>query len=344
MRGVSTPESHPARATPGGPLDFEAVVPGTRVVVRHRLASASGFGATDVVGELVEVTADAVRVATRTGETVVRRDTVIVAKIVPPAPTRRGPAHRRIGLSELHEIMADGWPAVTTDRLGGWLLRSSSGFTSRANSVLPLGDPGVAFVAAIGLVRDWYAARGATPTLQLPLPSGAEPGVDPLGAALLETGWTARTRTWVMTAPTAGVPALTDGAQVRVDAALSPFWLTAYAQQRSVLAGVTEQVLTGSGGQLFLSIDGPGGESDPIAIARLSIAPGWAGLSCVWTSLEHRRAGLARALASAAAMLARDHRMPSIYLQVEADNTPAIALYESLGFEHHSDYMYLESR
>ena len=37
--------------------------------------------------------------------------------------------------------MVDGWPPLERGELGGWMLRAAGGFTGRANSVLPLGDP-----------------------------------------------------------------------------------------------------------------------------------------------------------------------------------------------------------
>ena len=47
----------------------------------------------------------------------------------------------------------------------------------------------------------------------------------------------------------------------------------------------------------------------------------------------HRRAGLGRALLEAAAELAAAASAQSMYLEVAADNDPAIALYESAAFE-----------
>ena len=58
----------------------------------------------------------------------------------------RGPARSgRYGVGhELEQVAAFGWRAQETVRLGEWLLRASGGFTQRANSVLAVGDPGVA--------------------------------------------------------------------------------------------------------------------------------------------------------------------------------------------------------
>ena len=105
------------------------------------------------------------------------------------------------------------------------------------------------------------------------------------------------------------------------------------------MPGVTEQLLTGSPGQLFLSTsDRTGGLT---AVARMSVHPGWAGLQALWVEPEQRGRGLGRTVVHAAGLLARQRRMPSMYLQVEAENEAAIGLYESEGFRPHHTYAYL---
>ena len=45
-------------------------------------------------------------------------------------------------IEALERAAARHWQAPETERLGEWLLRAAAGFTGRANSALPLGDPG----------------------------------------------------------------------------------------------------------------------------------------------------------------------------------------------------------
>jgi len=65
-----------------------------------------------------------------------------------------------ISTVELERLAAHGWRGTSTHRLGEWLLRAGSGFTGRANSVLPLRAPGLPLDDALGLSWSWYAARG----------------------------------------------------------------------------------------------------------------------------------------------------------------------------------------
>ena len=65
--------------------------PGTRVVVRYLIEG----GATDALGDLLEVTDDRCTVRTRRGDVVIALAGIVAAKPVPPPPARRvarGPA------------------------------------------------------------------------------------------------------------------------------------------------------------------------------------------------------------------------------------------------------------
>ena len=44
---------------------------------------------------------------------------------------------------ELERVAAAHWRGTEEEWLGEWLLRAADGFTGRANSALPLGDPGL---------------------------------------------------------------------------------------------------------------------------------------------------------------------------------------------------------
>lgn len=61
---------------------------GTRVVVRYRLEN----GSTDALGLLTARDNSSVTITTRSGESCVKFDDVLLAKEVPPAPARRGGA------------------------------------------------------------------------------------------------------------------------------------------------------------------------------------------------------------------------------------------------------------
>jgi ribosomal protein S18 acetylase RimI-like enzyme len=332
--------------TPGHRLSAGLTI-GNRVVVRYRLEDGSGARATDFVGELIARDKDFLIVDTPSERVKLIRADVIAAKDVPPPASRRGPAHRRVSADDLQKVMAKGWVAVDRAGLGDWTLRYADGFTGRANSVLPVGDPSLPVDRAIDYVEKWYADRGAPALFQL----HGEPGfvVDdaPLAAALLERGYLVGggradwERVLVLTGLSASVPPLTtESAPVTADSALQPEWLMTYAEQRPVVPGATEAVLTGSDGQLFMSVRDPEA-GRPVAIARMAIHPGWAGIFGLWVHPDHRRHGLATTIVSAIAMVARENNMPALYLQVSSTNAGGIAFWKNLGFDVHHEYTYV---
>jgi ribosomal protein S18 acetylase RimI-like enzyme len=330
------------------------------VVVRARLdprlgADYGGPSMTDAVGVLVSVDERHLVVETRRGPVTIERARVVAAKEVPPRPGRRGAAHLALSVADLQRVMAPAWGAVEQERLGDWLLRASSGFTQRGNSVVPVGDPGRPLEDAVEEVVRWYAARGLPAKVVLAGPVGFDVADDPLGALLLRRGWTRSSLTHALTAAATTVVATDPGGPAvatrpEPDAA----WLEAYARSRRTVQGVTEQVLTGSPRQVFAHVLPGGGLSQqlglrpegaagsvPVAIGRLGIAHGWAGLGAVWTDPAHRGRGLAAHLTARLAAHALEQGVSLLHLQVEHDNELALRLYRRLGFDHHSSYVYL---
>jgi GNAT superfamily N-acetyltransferase len=345
MTGPSEPD--PRRTSVADPAERLAV--GERVVVRHRLPPGSDAGAADVLGMLVSRDSESLVIETRSGLVTVSRASVVVAKEVPPPPSRPGPAHLRVSPEDLELLMARGWVATEQDTLGSWLLRSAGGFTNRANSVLPVGEPSMPLGAAIEHVERWYAERRQPARFQVPGEPGFEPAAHPVAGVLLEKGYSAGVgpvpgaHVHVLTAPLGARPPPAPGATaVRAVDGLTPEWLRAYGQSREVVPGITEQVLTGSRRQLFLSVTDPG-SGRVVGIARVAVHPGWAGVFALWVDPERRRQGVANAIVSAARNSVLEHGVRAVYVQVSQTNTGALAFWADLGFVRHHDYTYLSA-
>lgn len=328
------------------PDPLDGLRPGLRVVVRHRIED----GVTDALGDLVAMDADTVSVATRRGVQVIDRAVVVAAKEVPPRATRRGAPHLAISMNDLERIMVEGWPPLERAELGGWLLRAGAGFTGRANSVLPLGDPGIPLSAAVDRAESWYDERGLRRLFSLFGPEGFAIDEDPLGRELLGRGYQPFNSTVVLTAATRTLPpdvahaSKAPMAQVLLESTLSPGWWDAYYAQHgwpghtSVSPDAARAVLSGSPDQLFASIEADGAV---IAVARFAFAGGWAGVAGLHVAPDHRRAGVAGQLMGALADASRARGIRSMYLQVMNTNSAARRLYEKLGFSTHHEYRYL---
>lgn len=242
---------------------------------------------------------------------------------------------------DLERVAAAHWRGTEEEWLGGWLLRAAGGFTGRANSALPLGDPGRPLDDALAAVTGWYRARGLPPMIAVPLPVGAEVGE--FDNQLSERCWATRPGpAFVMTAelPDAPAPAvLPPGAEFRVDDEPDDAWLAAYHNGgRWRAMPVSRNVLISAPSQAFASIRRGGGQV--LAIGRLSIADGWAGITAVEVDPGHRRAGLGTALTSGICDLAAKRAVRRVFLQVETANTAAMALYERCGFRYSHHYHY----
>jgi N-acetylglutamate synthase len=107
-------------------------------------------------------------------------------------------------VEDLERAAARHWQAPDAEPLGEWSLRAAAGFTGRANSALPLGDPGRPLPDAVAAVEEWYRRRDLRPMIVLP--QGA-------GPARLEDHLTERGRlprpgpAFVMLAGTRSLPA-----------------------------------------------------------------------------------------------------------------------------------------
>jgi N-acetylglutamate synthase len=324
------------------PLDRLRV--GMRAVVRHRLDD----GLSDALGEVVALDDTSVSVATRRGVRVVPRGDVVAAKEVPPAPSRRGAPHLAPSMGDLQRVMVEGWPPTERAALGGWMLRAARGFTGRANSVLPLGDPGLPLTEAVLAAERWYAERQLRPLFSLFGPEGFAVGDDALGTLLTGRGYTDVNRSVVMTASVQTLqsaalttsPLAVGAAEVTIhaEATPSPAWWAASDERRRSHRDTAEAIMAGCPDQVFLSLALDG---QVVATARVAFARAWAGVFGVHVAPGSRRLGLATALVGAAAAHAGARGIASTYLQVEATNEAARGLYRRLGCATHHEYVYL---
>jgi ribosomal protein S18 acetylase RimI-like enzyme len=246
---------------------------------------------------------------------------------------------------ELERTAAAHWRGTEEQWLGGWLLRAAEGFTGRANSVLPLGDPGLPLDAALVTVAGWYRARGLPPMIVIPTALDTAPAAETLDNHLSQRSWTSRPGpAFVMVAdlPLPGLDQVSDplptALAVQVTSEPGDAWAAMYHYRgQEHLPPVAREVLTSAEAQSFVSLRAAG---ELLAIARLSVAGGWAGLTAVEVSPAHRRRGLGTAITAAACQEASRRGLTRVFLQVEVTNAPARALYERLGFRYSHRYHY----
>ncbi len=253
-------------------------------------------------------------------------------------------------IEDLERAAALHWQAPETERRGDWLLRAAEGFTGRANSALPLGDPGIPLPEAVAVVQDWYRRRALPPMIVVPSVlhraghhRGTPPG--PLENLLAERGWLPRPGpAFVMTAAIADIPARTD-TDVRLDPEPDESWLALYRYRGQDLPPIARTLLMSAPWQAFASVRRDGPFNRTVACGRISVAgaPGeqWGAITAVEVDPAWQRQGLAAVLTSALAAAAASQGARRVLLQVETGNAPARALYFRCGFRDAHRYHYM---
>ncbi|MCX4674492.1 GNAT family N-acetyltransferase [Streptomyces sp. NBC_01433] len=329
--------------TIGGRLEVR-VTPadvGKRVSVRRRSQGVDqGAMFTDTVGVLTSWDNHVLSITPKSGESVHIAESALVAgKVVPAAPARRrGPA---ASFDELARVCARAWQPVESEPLGDWRLRAADGFTRRANSVLPLGDPGLPVGEALGRVQRWYGERDLPAYIQTA--TGAEGTQEALCAELERHGWLREVSAEVRIGALAPVGDLdADVSAVRLSREPDAAWLSRY--QRFDTPGAHVLHVLGSGPSVwFATVPGDPEGGAPAAIGRCVVDGRWAGFMAFEVGPEHRRRGLATSVMTALARRALEEGASAAWLQVETDNDGARALYDGMGFALHHRYHHFRS-
>jgi ribosomal protein S18 acetylase RimI-like enzyme len=315
---------------------------GLRVVVRRvlpeRTGPSGGPEMTDLLGVMESWTGTSTTVRAEDGSaTVIALRDIVSGKPVPP----RASARMRVPAEQACLMSNASWPAVHTEPLGDWLLRASGGFSARANSVMAIGDPGVPFDTALETVLDFYAAHHLAPWAQVVVGSAtgerfaaagwdtARPGEADSHFQVASVAQASRAVRRLLPAP---VPPAATGTTA------TPEWLANDERARSHHDDAVA-VLHGPEQVGFVSV--PPGHGRLHAKGRVACEGDWAGITDVWVSPDHRREGLGLVVMAALLGWAAERGASTAYLQVRGDNTPALALYERLGFRTHHTYRYL---
>lgn len=324
---------------------------GRRVAVRHRIPRPDDTAPalTDVTGQLIAVDDSTLSIRSdRLGEVVVPLDLVVAAKEIPDRQARPGSPHRTARIDVLERLMIDGMPPLHRGHIGEWVLRSSEGYTGRANSVLAVGDPGCSLEQAIDEAGEWYAGMQQPTLFQICGPLGFDVEAHPVAGVLLRRGADVYQRTYVLTAAVAEV-AMAERAQrtvMNADSAPNNKWWAAASSRSLANRPIVERIHASVDDGSYLRLDrvarvvGCFLDLQAVASVRLAYSPGWVGVFDLHVLEEFRRAGYARTLMGHAARQAQARGVRSVYLQVSADNAGAISLYESLGFTTHHEYWY----
>jgi ribosomal protein S18 acetylase RimI-like enzyme len=227
------------------------------------------------------------------------------------------------------------WPAAETEARDGWLLLAASGVTGRVNAVWPLDWRGGDVEAAIGDAERWYAARRLPARFKLT--DGAYAPND-LPERLAARGYSETMRTLIMSRAF-GTPigafenvSLSPGMNALFDQALreSTPEPDELEERRSIAARAPAPAAFAA------RTDG----ARPLAVGMSAMSGDLAGVFLMRTVPEARRRGHARHILRALLNWAHTNGARHAFLQVDADNAPAITLYEAEGFAKLTTYRF----
>jgi ribosomal protein S18 acetylase RimI-like enzyme len=318
MLGVSGVSINPGNSGLGlSPDDV-----GARVSVRHRASD----GLTDVVGDLESVDADQLAIRRSDGSLVViTLASVLACRVVGPSP---------LSARELEAVSGRAVPVPDESWLGQWWLRAAQGLGARSNSVRPLGEPGIPFDDALAAVVAWYGSRGLAPSVRAITGSRID-------SELGRRGWIADELRALQTATVASMRRRLVGVRpdaVELSAQPSAAWLGRYRDGAVSLSAAS--VLADMPDVAFATIPAAESKAPAIAIGRAAVEKPWVGIAAIEVDPAWRRRGHSRTVMAALVAWATSRGATRAYLEVMADNQPALALYASLGFTEHYRYTY----
>ncbi|QPC93503.1 GNAT family N-acetyltransferase [Mesorhizobium sp. INR15] len=226
----------------------------------------------------------------------------------------------------VEQACREGWPAATEVIVDGWLLRRSGGRIRRPNSVNPLRGKRAGPEETLASAEAFYAGHGQAPLFRVPdIASEMDAVLDRHGYAI--EGGTIHL--------VAGIDAFKVSRDTQVTVSPTPgeswfearFRMGAYDETDSRIFREMTTLIVGEKAFVSMEIDGA-----IVAVAFGVIRDGLLVLESVETDGRFRQQGLGRRTVGSLIDWARQAGASAACLQVVADNSPARALYASLGF------------
>lgn len=241
-------------------------------------------------------------------------------------------------IKTIEDLSLNAWPSYQMQLYDGWILRFSHYYTHRTNCVEQIGSAQIPWEDKINYCERIYR-RWNTPCIFKITPL-TDPAFDRL---LEENGYHIEHMTDVMCCTPGNDFFYPRHEEVEIEKRISDEWIDALFSIKenatvthlkivpSMYAAIPKDVLCArirKGGRIIATGLGIL-DRDQIGIYAINV------------DKKYRRQGYARKICES--LLNEGHKHPGVdksYLQVVSDNTPAIALYESLGFKKEYQYWF----
>ncbi len=237
----------------------------------------------------------------------------------------------------IEETSLNAWPSLKQILYDGWILRFAHGYSRRNNSVNAFYPGNLSAGGKIKRCEDIYRARGLPPTFRI------TPFVEPanLDTLLAELGYQKVSPTSVQVVDLAGVSSTGLTADAHRWETPAEEWVDACIRINEIAPVKHDpfrEILAHIPCDACFMVLQNGAE---IVACGLGVLDGpCLGLFDIVIAANQRGKGLGTQLVSSLFSWAKQHNGSHAYLQVVADNTPALNLYAKLGFREIYRYWY----
>ena len=300
---------------------------GKRVTIRLK----AGTGYRDIVGQLLTTTT----LRNRHGQVLEFDPTEIHIwrEIIEQPRGAKSGAPLSLRIAQLERVLTLTWQPQELSETAGYLLRSDSGTTRRANSALAINQKLALQDQSIVQLIDWYRERAKTPTVLL-IPRIQQELVEQLSRAGFSDGLSLLVMVKDLKPnPDNEALGFTNHLDTKLSSSTLPTseWLEVHDDQRNL-------ELLNRGEAMYLTLRS--GEALS-AIGRIAFAEDWAVLSRIWVDPKVRGKSLGRQMVKSLEAIAAT-KLNKLALQVNVENQSAISLYKSLGYEVHHEALFKE--
>ena len=240
----------------------------------------------------------------------------------------------------IEEITLNTWPAEQSVVMNGWILRTASGYTKRANSVNPLYGAEESYadtLERIKLAELYYENAGLQPVFKITpfiQPANLDDILADRGYAIVQPSSVRLLDLEQLTVPESGY-------SIQIQDKLSIEWLDAFTEldelsqeKRNTLTRMLSASHLQQGYALLLE------KGIPISCGFGVIQQGYIGIYDIVTAPLYRRQGKAKQLLLELLLWGRSQGASSSFLQVVQNNHGASALYDQLGYKEIYQYWY----
>ena len=254
-------------------------------------------------------------------------DEIAIWREIKPLPDLAGKgAPLSLRIIELEKLSDLTWPALEIIEYGEWRLRISDGFSMRANSVLPIGEPPIDLASAVDEVTSIYRENNLKPTFSIPLPI-----FDELDRYLEQRGWNIKIYANFLIRDIGAIE-VSGHPQFSIEILDYPSkeWLEVNSDQP------LEKIMLRYPARYGAIKSG----EEVIAVGRIATLGSWSIVTRLFVNPSFRGKGLAKALMNNLLSAAVTDGATKVALQVDNENGAALALYQSMGFTTHHKFVY----